>query len=108
MVQETVDMQKAGSSRTGVQQVTATERKHDALNCVPYQYQHSARVCRLELLTADPPMIMGLYHEAGFELIEVTSGLTLGFQYHDSGSLLTGCANENFNGSVCLTWIITV
>ena len=42
----------------------------------------------------------GLYYEAGFCLIEVTSGLTLGFPSYDTGSLLT---RVNHHGNLCWT-----
>ena len=45
-----------------------------------------------------PRLIGGLYYEAGFSLIEVNSGLTLGFPYYEAGSLLTGV---NLHGNLC-------
>lgn len=43
-------------------------------------------------------MTRGLYFEAGFPLIEVTSGFTLDFLSYDPGSLVTGL---NLHGYSC-------
>ncbi len=64
--------------RVAVCDWTKTNRSHD--------YHRSLMVLR----NISEYESRGLYYEAGFGVSEVTSGLTLGFQDYDGGSLLTG------------------